>query len=154
MFARLFALLCAVILWPLAANADELKPGDFGYKHSEHHHTYQQIGRTRVAELPSDLSEQELRGAYEKIFTTGKCHCAAGECRPTEYRANRNAKSGFDVKIDGAWCEVPMKAWLPNEKVPAELLVDPAHVCAEKAPQNQACPPPDNIECVIISSSY
>lgn len=99
----------------------KLGPGDKGYKHFE------------------------LHEAYQKLYSSGKCNCKTGECRPTKYRLNAKSSSGADVLVDGVWYPAPIEALRPPKAVPEELWRDDAHVCAFITQQGMV------IECVIIN---
>lgn len=109
----LFFIAVALTTTSNAAQAEELKLGDKGYRHTEFHEHYQ------------------------KVFTTTSCHCSTGECRPTDWKVGTPPKgpyTSFFVKVDGEWCPVRRDAMLEKKQVPPELWVDPAHVCAYDRP--------------------
>jgi len=105
-----------------AVNAEELQPGDKGYRHNEMHPHYQQL------------------------FTSDRCVCGVGECRPTIYRIDEKSPSGIEVKLNGHWVSVPEHAILKNRSVPPELWNDPAHVCAYQSIGYTI------VECAIINA--
>lgn len=103
---RSLLLSCIFALLGTITGAEELQPGDRGYKHSEMHLYYQEL------------------------FSGGKCNCQKGECRPTLYRLNANSPSGVQVILNRQWVDVPYEAIQPRQSVPPELWVDMAHICA------------------------
>lgn len=137
--------------------AQELRSGDFGYKHHQLHSAYQELLRklppvaTPVdVPLATPVVPKELKDAYGKIFGSLRCHCTAGECRPTEYKGDSASPSGVIMRINGKWCPIPAKALLTKKdlevvQVPDELMKDPAHVCASASLAADGCP--TTIEC-------
>lgn len=140
----LFALFLGVLLGSIfvsrTANSDPQqirallsgppRPGDFGYRHDE------------------------LHPFYQKVFSSGKCSCSSGECRPTRARASRKSPVGVEVLINRVWCPVSTEALITQEdkkSIPAELRVDEAHVCAGELTDSHGCPVEQ--ECVIINDS-
>lgn len=114
-----------VLLRAATANAHELEPGDYGYRHDEFHRFYQ----------------------LSTVFG-GHCFCGNGTCRATIWRPTElRSPVGFDVIIERQWWPLPATVYQPDSmKLPPELFVDKAHVCAEsngdKGPK---------ISCVIIN---
>lgn len=108
---------------PSTSTPQTLGPGDKGYKHDEFHEHYQ------------------------KLFKDGDCYCRTGQCRPTIYRIDPTSPSRIEVKIDGGWYDVPVKALRTKQSVPPELWHESAHVCAYPRPTGGY-----EIECAIINS--
>ena len=164
-----------LIVLVVAAQSKELRPGDFGYKHDELHQYYQQYfsdnlqrtigeaqapdGVKKKAELGddgygTDDKDLDLPDKYQKVFDTGKCNCATGECRPTEIRATiptPDNPRGVLFKINRQWCPPTKNTYfLEKTEVPPELLVFPAHICAGDPLANQRCPV---VECARVNSN-
>ncbi len=128
------SLLCAIpsivlpghVLFRVApAIAHELEPGDYGYRHDEFHRYYQ-------------LS----------VVFGGHCFCGDGDCRATIWRPTElKSPIGFDVIVERRWRPLPATVYQPDSfKLPPELFVDKAHVCAEGGGDSSP-----KISCVIIN---
>lgn len=128
-----FFLTTALTFTPVFADGKSLNPGDHGFKHEELHEDYQKF--------------------YQQYFDANKCHCASGECRPTQYRDSMKSESGIEVMFDGVWVAVPKKALIevPWKKVPKKMLAHSAHACGRELLDDQGRPSGKfYIECVIL----
>ena len=103
--------------------AEELGPGDTGFRH------------------------QELHPYYQQFFDSNRCHCGTGECRPTLYRSSATSESGVEVLMDGQWYSVPKSALISPKEAASALHTDPAHACGYWMEDEFY------VECVIINSA-
>ncbi len=166
----LFALISLASISIGVRAADDLQPGDFGYKHShELHQAYQEYMRRieeGIAEAkrkepkqPGDngyqKDDEDLLPAYQKVFDSGKCNCSTGECRPTIFRSTQQTAEnprGVEVRVNRRWCP-PSKntVFLELRDIPTELTKDEAHVCAYGEADRSGCP---HLECVRINAGF
>lgn len=99
------------------------QPGDYGYGH------------------------RCLHPEYRKLYSSGKCHCHTGACRPTRFREGQN---GTEVLIDGNWYTFSPEALRRKNVVPEGLWPQEGHVCA--LPTGKLLPdgrPEHILECVL-----
>jgi hypothetical protein len=115
------------------ANGRLKQPGDYGYGH------------------------RCLHPHYQKLYSSGKCHCHTGACRPTVFRTRRE-KTGEvvrEVLIDRHWYTFDEATRRHKNAVPEALWSQDGHVCA--MPTGKFLPdgrPEQNIECTLdIGSS-
>ena len=115
--------------------AQEPKLGDQGYMHTH-----------------------EMHSLYQTFFGANKCHCSAGQCRPSDWRriaVDKSNPSGIQMWVNGMWCPVPEAVLLKQYQVPPEVFQKlirmswKAHVCAYSQPSPGVCPV---IECALALS--
>lgn len=118
---------------------DGLPLGTEGKMHACLHRAYQAFTEaSKQAELgtKNGLSDT-LKKGYEDVFSTLKCHCSTGQCRPTEPFRWNNARHRLEGLVDGHWVHIPQEALkrVDMTKVRPDILaemlsVSSAHICA------------------------
>ncbi|MEN9561368.1 MAG: hypothetical protein RIQ56_641 [Candidatus Parcubacteria bacterium] len=138
MVSRLFYTLLVLLGMVQAASAQQTpipKLGEKGFMHTE-----------------------EMHSLYQSFFGPQKCHCSAGQCRPSDWRrvtVSTSNPSGIQMWVNGMWCPVPEAVLLKHYLVPAEVMEKlsrmpwKAHVCAYSEPRAGVCPV---IECALALS--
>jgi hypothetical protein len=135
----------------------ELRPGYVGYQHGKYHKPYErfwiEINGDSLGLGDEKYLQEKYGGTYKQLYSSGKCACKSGYCRPTLARPTQlDAETGYDVIINGEWVPVP-KGTLHHEKslspeLWAALMAEAgAHVCAYP---DTTAPYGQRIECVIV----
>lgn len=120
---------------------DSAQVGDRGYGHQTYHEAYKELflqinGFAEPGLGDKGYLAEEYGSTYQLLYSSGKCYCKSGYCRPTKLRESPDAvETGYQVLIDGDWYNVP-RASLHNEKTLSPELWEmlsgngDGHVCA------------------------
>lgn len=156
---RLFATLVALVAFTLfapVASAQEAGLSFEGFEHHKYHQPYNDL-YTQVNQTlgPGDKGYRldEFQPTYRGVYSSGKCACKSGYCRPTDTRPTElGSPTGKDILVQGVWMPVPMDS-LQNEKTLTPELMQAlltgahAHVCAYP---DSSAPYGYRIECSIF----
>jgi len=101
----------------------------------------------------------EAHDIYQRFFTSAKCSCTNGQCRPSSWarvEVSAKAPAGIVVLVDRKWCGVTEDILNKQYNIPGDVYADlaklgyRAHVCATASPADgKTCP---TVECVVFIS--
>lgn len=172
---RTVLIFCLCVCWWSTAQAhdthsppEQLQPGDVGYRHVDFHFIYQELVREVNGEPvvlgPGDegYRKEELQSTYGELYSSQKCHCKSGYCRPTVVRPTQlAAETGLDILVNRAWRPIPknslhhertlspelmLKLFPPHEGIQTADGYMRGHVCAYETESSGRL----TIECAII----
>ncbi|HEY4502247.1 MAG TPA: hypothetical protein VJH21_00230 [Candidatus Paceibacterota bacterium] len=156
-YIPLVLLLVIALTGNVSAQETALQRGDAYFAHDEYQDAYKDL----LVEVNTDLQPgdkgyrtNEFDPLYQELYSSGKCNCKHGYCRPTDVRSTiLGAKSGYDVVVNRHWFPVPLDALQHERTLSKELMRKlmkkgvRAHVCAYDDP---TVPGGQRIECVVL----